>query len=147
MPDQAALQAAELDVLQPWKASNAKTVRAKFTDKGKKTWTLPLATPLDGVVTATLSLPATWPYSLSLLTTDGKTLATGLWSGARTQTLKFTVCGQRSMVIRVTRGGPAGGFSLALAKPSHGRRRATLHRERLSGRRMGQWPMVNPQRA
>jgi hypothetical protein len=116
-PTTAALQAVEQDVLEPWTQSAPNVVRARFTEKGKKTWTLAVATPLDGGLKATLSLPGTRPYTLSLLSTDGKTLATGLWSGARTQTLSFVVCGQRSLLLRVVRGGPAGTFSLAITKP------------------------------
>ncbi len=63
-PDSVALQAVEQDVLKPWTKSSASVARPRFTANGKKTWTLSVATPLDGQLTATLSLPTTKPYKL-----------------------------------------------------------------------------------
>ncbi|MGE5273792.1 MAG: hypothetical protein ACM3QU_08545 [Verrucomicrobiota bacterium] len=117
-PSQAALQAAERDVVDPWTAPAATTVRGAFVPRGKKIWTLRVATPLDGRLTLRLVLPATRPYGLSLVSADGKTvLANGLWSSAKEKTLTFTICGQRSVLVRVSLGGPAGRFSLVTKKP------------------------------
>jgi hypothetical protein len=46
-PDTTALQAVEQDVLQPWTAPTVKTVRGRFTTKGRRRFTLTLSTPLD----------------------------------------------------------------------------------------------------
>lgn len=117
-PDQAALQAAERDVLEPWVQPPATNVRTRFTAKGPKAWTRTLSTPLDGQMSVGLSLPETRPYKLALLTADGRTvLARGSWSSAKSQTLSFTVCGQRSLILRVSRAGPAGTFAVTFKTP------------------------------
>lgn len=117
-PDPAALQAVERDVLEPWVQPPATTVRARFTAEGPKTWKRTVLAPLDGQLSVRLSLAETWPYKLALLTADGRSvLARGSWSSAKDQTLTFTVCGQRSFVLRVSRAGPAGRFAITVRMP------------------------------
>jgi hypothetical protein len=118
-PDAAALQAVERDVLEPWSPSaKATAYRGRFAEGGKRTWTLTLPTPLDGQLLVTIRLPANKPYSLSLLAANRRTvLARGLWSAATQKSVNFTVCGQRSLVVRVTRVGPAGRFTVVVAGP------------------------------
>src|SRR5205823_2942111 len=98
-PDAAALQAVEQDVLQPWTAGTTKTYSGRFTKKGRRRFTLGLATPLDGELQIKLSLPKGGLYDLTLLTSDGRVLASGLWSGAREKILSFTICGQRTVRV------------------------------------------------
>lgn len=117
-PDQAALQAVEEDVLQPWTAPTVKTVRGWFTRKGRRRFTLTLATPLDGALAVDLRLPKGGLYRLDLLAADGRTrLASGLWAGTTEKTLSFTICGQRTLLLAVTRAGTAGRFSLTVSEP------------------------------
>ncbi len=112
-PDQAALQAAEQDVVAPWASTSTQAVKGRFVGNGRKPWILPVATELDGSLSVTLTLPRGALYDLTLLSADGRTvLAQGLWSGAAEKRLEYTVCGQRSVQLRVTRRGPAGAFSL-----------------------------------
>ena len=117
-PDTTALQAVEQDVLQPWTAPTVKTVRGRFTTKGRRRFTLALSTPLDGGLAVDLKLPRGGLYALDLLAADGRTkLASGLWAGRTEKTLSFTICGQRSLRLAVTRSGTAGRFFLAVTQP------------------------------
>jgi hypothetical protein len=113
-PDGAALAAAKEDVLTPWLAPVDKVVRGRFTSKGKEVWTLTMATPLDGNLAITLTLPPGALYKLTLLTTDGHVLGRAPWSGTAEKKLATTICGERSVVLRVTRSGPPGRFSLRI---------------------------------
>jgi hypothetical protein len=117
-PDATALQAIEQDVLQPWTAPTLRTVRSRFTQKGRRRFTLTLATPLDGSLALELKLPRGGLYAFDLLSADGRTrLASGLWSGTNEKKLSFTICGQRSLRVAVTRRGTPGRFLLAVSQP------------------------------
>jgi hypothetical protein len=117
-PDAAALQTVEQDVLQPWTADTSRTVAGKFTAKGRRRFTLRLATTLDGSLVVDLKLPKGGLYSLDLLAGDGSTvLASGLWAGTTSKTLSFTICGQRGVLLRVTRVGTPGRFALHITAP------------------------------
>src|SRR5918994_437535 len=77
----------------------------------------PVATPLDGELTAELRVPPGRLDGLELLTANGRLLTRGLWFGTQTRRLSFVVCGQRRLVLRVRSAGPAGSFDLTLSRP------------------------------
>jgi hypothetical protein len=111
-PDPLALAALERDVLDPWTAPTTQARSGSFRARGTPTRSFPLATPLDGSLLITLSAPANMRLRLSLYNTSRKrTVATG---GRRLQT---TICGQRSLSVRVTRQAGAGRFSLSISRP------------------------------
>src|SRR5262249_18401411 len=56
-PSDAALQAAEQDVLQPWTGPHATVVSRTFGKKTRKTWWITLATPLDGDLQVSATVP------------------------------------------------------------------------------------------
>ena len=117
MPDPTALTAAEQDVTTPWTLPTVHVYRNRFT-RGKKLWTLPVATLLDGDMKVTLTLPPSHVYHLTLLGVDGKTvLATGLWTAQTAQVLTFTLCGQRSAIVRVVGDRMPGKFTVVTATP------------------------------
>lgn len=116
-PSPAALAAVERDVLEPWLVPTTLTVVGRFGARGPRTWSLPLSTPLDGELEVVARLPLGAAYRVSLLTPDGQLRAVGLWSRQSEQTLHFVVCGQRTLVLRVTRVGAAGRFSLRVTEP------------------------------
>jgi hypothetical protein len=112
-PSQAALDAAAKDVSAPWAAPLTQNVRARFKG-GRKTWRTPVPTPLDGSLRVALKLPRGAILDLDVLSADGKSvLAKGLWAAQAEKRISTTVCGQRSIVVRVTRrGGTPGPFTL-----------------------------------
>jgi hypothetical protein len=115
-PDAAALHAIEQDVVDPWKPPAPQIMRSRFAARGKQTWTARLATPLDGELVVGLSLPRGAPYDLTLTAAvTGTVLAKGQWSDAAEKRLTYTVCGERSLLLDITRRGPAGPFSLQIA--------------------------------
>jgi hypothetical protein len=117
-PDAPAFQAVEDDVLHPYAASAPSTVTGHFALHGKRIWTYLLPTPLDGQLSIVLTLPQGTLYDLRVLAAAGTTpLATGLWSGVGQKTLGYSICGERSLVVRVTRRGDPGRFSLQISQP------------------------------
>ncbi len=118
IPGAAAVAAVEQDVVHPWTAPTRTIVRGAFTARGTRVWSRRVMTPLDGLLTVSLSFPRGGLYTLTLLGSDGRTaLAHGLWSGTTVQTMTFTICGQRSFLVRVVRVGPAGPFALVVGAP------------------------------
>ena len=118
LPNAAARGAAEDDVLRPWSATPSTRISARFGVKGSKTWTRKVSTPLDGIVSLAMTMPAGALYDATVVGPDGKTIvARALWSGKAEKTATFQTCGERSLTIRVVRRGVAGRFSIALARP------------------------------
>lgn len=117
-PDDAALQAAERDVLQPWVAPGRVGFKHRFTVKGKRVWSIPISTPLDGDLTVAISLPKGGLYDVVLVDTARKTIvATGLWSGATTKRISTQVCGARTLVLKVSRRGAYGRAAVTVDRP------------------------------
>lgn len=105
-PDASTLGAAERDVVSPWARPTTLTVRGRLG--GRRPWKLRIRTPLDGSLVVRLKLPRGALHELTVLGPDGSTvLGRGLWSGVAEKRVTATVCGQRSVVVRVTRGGPS----------------------------------------
>jgi hypothetical protein len=117
LPGQAELAVAEQDVTAPWSGSVAHVYRARFAN-GRKRWSLTVQTRLDGELKASLTLPRGHVYRLAVLGADGKTvLANGLWTAQTAQVATFTVCGQRSVLVRVVGDGSTGRFTVATTTP------------------------------
>jgi hypothetical protein len=118
LPDSAALARVEEDVLRPWTTPTTRTYSLRFSPRTSRSWSVRLATPRDGDLRATLRLPAGAGHSLTLLSADGdQVLARGRWAGVDSRTLGYRVCGHRSLVLRVTRNGRPGRFSVQVSRP------------------------------
>jgi hypothetical protein len=116
-PGEAALQAAEQDVLEPWAESKPAAFRKVFTAR-TKVWLIPLRTPLDGEVRVTAALPRNGLQEVALLGPDRRTLLRrGQWVGQRSKTLSTTVCGQRTLYLRVTQRGAPGQVRVSVSVP------------------------------
>jgi len=117
-PDDAALAAAREDVINPWQSMTTHRYAGRFVKGGKRTWQRTLATPLDGNITVRLSMPVGPRHDVALYTADGHTLL-GRWGAftTRTRTISTTICGQRSVQVRVTRGTATGLFAVAVTAP------------------------------
>jgi hypothetical protein len=105
-PDAKALGAIEQDVLQPWAGYSLQKWNGAFARKGQRSITT-LPTPLDGLVAVQLKGPA--GSSLRLTGASHVKRASATLAGV-------TICGQRSLTMRVT-AGRAGRFSVTSATP------------------------------
>jgi hypothetical protein len=114
IPDHRALALIEQDVRQPWQASALRSVT--LSARTSRSRRVPLATPLDGALDVRLNLAPTASYDMTLL--DGKrVLARGLWSSARVKSLQYTVCGERTLTLRLVRKSGPPRFVLRVATP------------------------------
>lgn len=116
LPDESALASAERDVLQPWTSPRRLVFRHTFTSKRPRSWTIPLSTPLDGSVEIMLSVPRNGRQDVSVVDAEqGTVLANGLSASRRTKGVSITVCGRRSVLLRVTQKGAFGQVVLAVS--------------------------------
>lgn len=117
-PTEAAYTAAEKDVVQPWTTGHTATFRKQFTRTGKKVWLVHLQTPLDGALTVSAVLPKGARDDVALLSANERTvLKRASLVRSRTKLLTATVCGQRSLWVRVSAKGAPGGVSVTAASP------------------------------
>jgi len=115
-PDADALAAVEQDVSSPWTGPTTRTFRGRFGSREGGAWKLTLSTPLDGTLSARLTGPAALGSTLALVSGDA-VLASGRSSRGGTA-LRYEVCGQRSLVIRVGASGSSGRrFELRVSAP------------------------------
>jgi hypothetical protein len=105
-PDASALALVEQDVTQPWTADTTTTYRG--TSGRRYTIATALDGPLAVKVSASKRTKVRFQVGASVATT---TTAGGSRSAAR------TVCGSRTLQVRVTRVAGKGGYTLAVAKP------------------------------
>jgi hypothetical protein len=117
-PSAEALQAAEQDVIAPWSAPVMQSFRPVFTAKGKKVWTVPLRTQLDGILDVAVTLPRNGLHEIVLLDSARKTmLQKALWSSTTSKRITTTICGERSLVLRVTQKGGLGKVRVVVSTP------------------------------
>jgi hypothetical protein len=111
IPDAGALQALREDVLNPWSGETTRTIRMRFAP-GRRLWTLTLATPFDGRLTATAR------GSIDLQLADGdRNLARGAWTTSGVKRLEYQACGRRSVQLRVVRAGGPRTITLRVSQP------------------------------
>jgi hypothetical protein len=117
-PDEAALLAAERDVLEPWTKAATSSFKRTFARRGPKVWWIPLTTPLDGSVRVMAALPRGGQYEVALVGPNRRAvLQRAQWFGARSKRIDATVCGQRSLFVRVTLKTRPGPVSVSLSAP------------------------------
>ncbi len=117
-PDEAALVAAEQDVLQPWTAQRTTVVGRVFGKKTAKVWWIPLTTTLDGDVRVSATVPNGGTYDVALVGSDRRTLVRrAQWIGQRVKRLEGSICGQRSLFVRVTQKGALGRVRVSVTTP------------------------------
>jgi hypothetical protein len=101
-PDEADLTAAEQDVVQPWTASHTTSFVRVFGKRTARVWWIPLATPLDGDLRLSATLPARGAVDVSLVAPNRRTVVRrAQWTGQRVKRIETSVCGQRSLFVRV----------------------------------------------
>jgi hypothetical protein len=113
-PDDPALAALSADITSPWQSSTTSTRTGTLT-KTIRSRTYTVTTPLDGTLNVTVRPSAKSRISLQLAGADGTLLARG--TGSSTLTATTTVCGQRTLRIRVGELSGAGSFRLVFDRP------------------------------
>jgi hypothetical protein len=117
-PDEAALQAAEQDVVSPWTAPRTSTSTRVFRKKTAKVWWIPFAASLDGDYRISATLPSDGTHEVALVSSDRRTvLKRGLWVGQRVKQIEGTICGQRALFLRVTQKGGLGRVRVSVTAP------------------------------
>ena len=115
-PDATALSRLEQDVVTPWTAPTAESRSGSVTRKTRiRSYTV--ATPLDGTMRVSLRGPRTARLTLDLFSGTTRIGHAVKAANATTTSTSLTVCGQRSVGVRVTRTAGAGAFALAISKP------------------------------
>jgi hypothetical protein len=117
-PNEPALQAADRDVLQPWTANRKVLHRRVFGKRTKKVWWIPLPTPLDGELTLSATLPRNGLHEVALVSSNRRTIVRrAQWTGQRVKSTATTICGQRSLFVRVTQSGGLGRVTVTASTP------------------------------
>jgi len=117
-PGEPALAAAERDVLSPWTAGQKVVHRRVFGKGTKKVWWIPVATPLDGNLKVSATLPRNGLHEVALVSGNRQNvIRRAQWTGQRVKSAATTVCGQRSLFLRVTQAGGLGRVTVTVSTP------------------------------
>ena len=115
-PVQATLDAVALDVTSPWHGPTTSTLASSFTPRATGRG-FRITTPLDGTFRVTLTSPSNSRFTLRVVDpASGKELGSSTGAG-RVKTIETSVCGQRTLQVKVKRQRGSGSFSLALSRP------------------------------
>ena len=107
-PDATALQLLQEDITSPWTGPTLRHVHGSFGFG--TTRTIGVQTTLDGSFVARLHAPAKARFRLELY--NGSTLV-----ARGTTNVRFEVCGQRSLTLKVQRVSGRGSFTVDVSKP------------------------------
>jgi hypothetical protein len=117
-PNAAALQSAEQDVIHPWTGPTTRTFTRVFGKKTAGVWWIPLSTPLDGDYRLSATVPARGSADVALVSSNRSTvLRRAQWVGQRAKQAQGTICGQRSLLVRVTEKGLLGRVRVSVTTP------------------------------
>jgi hypothetical protein len=117
-PSQAALVAAEQDVLRPWTKNRIATFRRTYRKPTKKPWWIPVQTPLDGELKLSALLPGQGEFEVALLASNRRSVVKrAQWVSQRLKRTATNVCGQRSLFVRVTPKQGAGRVTITISTP------------------------------
>jgi hypothetical protein len=106
-PDATALTLLEQDITTPWVAPTASKLRGSFGTGVVRTFKV--QTQLDGMFTARLVSPTKAKMQLALY--NGGTLV------MRAGSIRYEICGQRSLTLKVQRTSGRGSFTVNVTKP------------------------------
>ncbi len=107
-PDAKALQLLQQDITSPWTGPTVRHVHGSFGFGSTRT--IGVQTALDGSFAARLHAPARARFRLELY--DGSTLI-----ARGTTNVRFEICGQRALTLKVQRVAGHGSFTVDVSKP------------------------------
>ncbi len=117
-PNDAALRAAEQDVVQPWTAPRTTTVSRMFGKATPKVWWIPVAASLDGDLRISATVPNNGNPDVALVASNRQTvIRRAQWVGQRVKRMSGSICGQRSLFVRVTQMGSVGRVRVSITTP------------------------------
>jgi hypothetical protein len=117
-PADPALLAAERDVVEPWRIGKSTLFTRVFGKATKKVWWIPLSTPLDGDLRISATLPDGAKHEVALVGPDRRrVIRRAQWVGQRVKRMTGSVCGQRTLFVRVTQAGALGRVRVSVATP------------------------------
>jgi hypothetical protein len=117
-PNEAALQAAEQDVLQPWTKAHTIRFTHVFGKRTAKVWWISLSTPLDGDLRISATMSPGGTPDVALVAANRRTvIRRGQWVDQRVRRLEGSVCGQRALFVRVSQAGALGRVRVAVSAP------------------------------
>lgn len=117
-PNDAALAAAEQDVVEPWTTSRTAVSTRIFGRTTRKIWWIPLVTPLDGELRISATMPSGGTHEIALVGANRRTVVKrAQWTGQRVKRLDGSICGQRSLFVRVTQKGALGRVRVSVTTP------------------------------
>ncbi len=115
-PSRRSLDAIRLDATRPWKHRTRLFESRSLGGSAGQRAVVPVATPLDGVLSLGLKAPAGADYDLALRDRAGRVLDLAKGSGRR-EGLNFTICGQAKVKAVVSRVSGGGSFRLTVRRP------------------------------
>jgi len=117
-PNEVALQAAEQDVVQPWTAASTRLFTRVFGKRTAKVWWIPLSTALDGDLRISATVPNGGTYDVALVGANKRSVVRrAQWVGQRVKRVASSICGQRSLFVRVVQKGALGRVRVAVTTP------------------------------
>jgi hypothetical protein len=116
-PDDDALAAAQEDVFNPWTGNRTTVANGSFRGAQKRR-SLRIVTPFDGAFSVALTNRTKGSLRLRLENKAGVAVATASVAARRTKSLRYSVCGERSLRLEVSRTTTgAGPYTATISKP------------------------------
>lgn len=117
-PDEQALRLIEQDVLNPWTGPTVSSHASSFRPYTGTARRFRFATPLDGILALSLQAPAGSAYDVRVYDSTGTKLISHTTAGARPlKTVRYAICGERSLQVKVVESKGFGPFTLQISKP------------------------------
>jgi hypothetical protein len=117
-PSDAVLQVAEQDVVHPWTGPTTRTFTRVFGKTTARVWWIPLSTPLDGEYRLAATVPGRGTVDVALVSSNRSSVVKrAQWVGQRSKRAEGTICGQRSLFVRVSEKGLLGRVRVTVTTP------------------------------
>ena len=115
-PDATALALLQQDVLSPWTGNTSSTTSATLTRRARVK-TIAVSTPLDGTLGVTARAAKSERVRVQILSPSGVASASTVVAGAASRSTSGTVCGTRTVRVRLKLTGGSGRVVLTTSSP------------------------------